>query len=109
MPGIPSDRLAFHPESRHIVVIHNNNFFSLPVYGSAGEQLSAEQIETSLGSIVAGEAGAGPGPGVGALTSQDRDTWADHHSMLVGDYQNSQAGLVLCCGQHYVIVTAGCR
>merc|ERR1712088_919276 len=81
IPGSPSDSQAFHPDSRHIVVIHRGQFYQVEVYGEAGELLSAEQIEDQLQKVVA-MAPSEPAPGVGILTSLPRDLWAAHHPVL---------------------------
>ena len=54
MPGAPSDTQSFHPESRHIVVIHQGHFYRVDVYGEAGELLSAEQVEAQLQQVGGG-------------------------------------------------------
>jgi len=81
VPGLPSDSQTFHPDSRHIVVIHRGHFYQVEVYGEAGELLSTDQIEDQLQKVVS-MAPSEPAPGVGILTSLPRDLWAAHYPVL---------------------------
>jgi len=81
IPGLPSDSQTFHPDSRHIVVIHRGHFYQVEVYGEAGELLSTDQIEDQLQKVVS-MAPSEPAPGVGILTSLPRDLWAAHYPVL---------------------------
>jgi len=86
MPSIPLDTQSFNPESKHIIVIYKNHFFKVEVYGETGEQLSSEQIQTSLEDIV--KMVGDTGPEIGILTSNNRDDWSNDHVLLSKNKKN---------------------
>ncbi|KAF6034717.1 hypothetical protein EB796_006976 [Bugula neritina] len=86
VPGLKRDRLVCYPPNkpnapRHIVVMHNNQFFSLDMYGSDGKPLGEMQIHKLLSKIVANS--QDEGPAVGVLTTGNRNTWAKTHASLL--------------------------
>eukprot|EP00092_Neocalanus_flemingeri_P016041 GFUD01017361.1.p1 GENE.GFUD01017361.1~~GFUD01017361.1.p1 ORF type:complete len:687 (-),score=159.37 GFUD01017361.1:44-2104(-) len=86
MPAMPSDKQSFNPQSKHILVIYNNHFFKVEVYGETGEQLSAEQIQASLEDIV--KMVSDTGPEIGILTSNNRDEWSKDYEILASNKKN---------------------
>ncbi|KAK2174837.1 hypothetical protein NP493_772g02027 [Ridgeia piscesae] len=88
LPGRDAVRQFSSDDAKHIVVIHNNHFFSVDVYGKNGEQLSQDQLYQQLRSVV--ERSPTLAPPVGILTANERDTWAEVSKVL-------QAG---CWGGH---------
>jgi carnitine O-acetyltransferase len=90
VPGIPGDSLVFHPNSKHIVVIVNEKFFKVPVYGADGNMLSEAQLIDQLQScIVKGDDHRHQK--VGILTSDMRDNWATAYQDLVSNDFNRHA------------------
>jgi len=86
MPALPLDKQSFNPESKHIIVIYKNYFFKVEVYGETGEQLSAEQIQSSLEDIV--KMVTDTGPEIGILTSNNRDDWSKDFALLANNKKN---------------------
>ena len=84
-PVKPSDTAKkFNPATNnHIIVIRKHRFFLVPLVDIAGNEYSAAEIENQLQNIIA-HAGseASPTP-VGALTSDNRDLWADAREALL--------------------------
>ncbi|KAJ3213079.1 Carnitine O-acetyltransferase mitochondrial [Dinochytrium kinnereticum] len=76
IPKIPEDitRTSDPYKSNHLIVIRNNQFYYFDLVHSNGRQLSTAEIESQLNKIykMAGNQSEAP---VGALTTEDRDTW----------------------------------
>ncbi|KAG8199407.1 hypothetical protein JTE90_000275 [Oedothorax gibbosus] len=94
IPECPTDSLVFHalhPESpKHIVVAHNNHYFSVDVYGDDGKPLNESQLLAQLQSVVA-QSSIEKSP-IGVLTTLDRDSWAKAYKRLRKyDYQNKES------------------
>ncbi|KAF9555322.1 acyltransferase ChoActase/COT/CPT [Agrocybe pediades] len=84
-PVKPSDTAEkFDPKTNnHIVVLRKNRFYVVPLANSAGVEFSAAEIEAQLQNIIA-HAGSSPHPTpIGALTSDNRDLWADAREALL--------------------------
>ena len=85
-PEKPSDTARkFNPlTNNHIIVIRKNRFFVVPLVDTTtGQEYSAREIEIQLENIIA-YAGSKPSPTpVGALTSDNRDLWADARQALL--------------------------
>eukprot|EP01102_Stenamoeba_stenopodia_P008279 TRINITY_DN2367_c0_g1_i1.p1 TRINITY_DN2367_c0_g1~~TRINITY_DN2367_c0_g1_i1.p1 ORF type:complete len:654 (+),score=135.13 TRINITY_DN2367_c0_g1_i1:43-2004(+) len=60
-------------ESRHLVVLHNKNFYSFDVLNEKGEQMSDAKLASTFARILSDSSAAGEG--VGVLTTLDRDEW----------------------------------
>lgn len=84
IPGIPSDGLIHfgadvNPPS-HIVVAHNNHYFSVDVYGEDGAPLNESQLLAQL-QVVVSQSQHVKNP-IGILTTEHRDTWAKAYKRL---------------------------
>lgn len=77
-PTVPSSQaVASDPPSYNITVTIRNHFYDLQVIDpETGKILSPQSIEDGLKAIVADAKTRGDAPGVGVLSSDDRDTWA---------------------------------
>ncbi len=74
IPGATRDALEQYPDSRHVVVVRENRFFSLDVLDEQGRVYAAEDLERALHRIVDDVESAGPPLGV--LTTDRRRVWA---------------------------------
>jgi carnitine O-acetyltransferase len=74
VPGATRDRLEQHPDSRHVVVVRDNRFFSLDVLDEVGRPYAVDRLERALRRIV--EETVSTGTPVGVLTTDRRRTWA---------------------------------
>jgi carnitine O-acetyltransferase len=87
-PTVPSDTAKkFAPEQHnHIVFVRNNRFYEVPVVID-GKEVSARDLEAMIDQVVASADKAGKGEAVGALTSENRDTWtkAREHLSSIGN------------------------
>ena len=88
IPGANRDSVRVTPNSRHIVVIHNNRYFRLNVYDEKGRPSSEDQIMGALRYITEvlpkekpREFG-GKAEEIGALSAVHRDEWARSHAAL---------------------------
>lgn len=84
-----ASRVAAHPkdypikyspqDNKHIIAIRKNQFFKIP-YEVAGKQLNTSELEKQFQRIYEL---AERVPAVGALTSENRDVWADARKILI--------------------------
>ncbi|KAK2612874.1 Carnitine O-acetyltransferase mitochondrial [Conoideocrella luteorostrata] len=81
MAARPTDFPAKFPanENKHVIAIRKNQFFKIP-HEVGGKQLNTSELEKQFRRIyeVAKHV-----PAVGALTSENRDIWADARELLV--------------------------
>ena len=80
VPGTEEDELVQYTQSRHIVVICNNQYFKLNMYydEKSGKYLSRLDIQLQIERILDAAEKGKPDPYVAALTSQGRTEWAEH-------------------------------
>jgi carnitine O-acetyltransferase len=90
-PVIPSDTAhKFDPQSNnHVVFIRKNKFYSVPLEVN-GVQLTTAELEAQVQNIIdhAGHTASIP---VGALTSENRDIWANARETLVSSPLNAKS------------------
>jgi len=91
VPGEPKDSLIFNPNSKHIIVAHNKNFFKLTVADSSGKWMNKDQMLTALKAIVNESNNLGQGAPVGGLTSDNRDNWAAAYKLLSANNANASS------------------
>eukprot|EP00094_Tigriopus_californicus_P003719 TCALIF_03579-PA protein Name:"Similar to CRAT Carnitine O-acetyltransferase (Columba livia)" AED:0.31 eAED:0.31 QI:419/0.9/0.81/1/0.7/0.63/11/0/744 len=89
MPGKTKDYLSLNPNSKHMVVIHHNNFYRVSLYDDEGHLLSEPQIFGSLLHCVKDSREKGRGPAVGLLTSDNRDNWFQAYEKLLPGNENT--------------------
>ncbi|XP_035223735.1 carnitine O-acetyltransferase-like isoform X2 [Stegodyphus dumicola] len=84
IPGYPKDSLALYgmdaEKPRHIVVAHNNHYFSVDVYGDDGAPLNESQLLGQFLEIVK-QSQYQKSP-IGVLTTLHRDAWAKAYKRL---------------------------
>ncbi|KAI1177448.1 acyltransferase ChoActase/COT/CPT [Nemania sp. FL0916] len=74
---------------KHIIAIRKNHFFKIQ-HEVDGQQLNTSELEAQFKKVY--ELATTPGPAVGALTSENRDIWADaREHMLAASPNNAQA------------------
>ncbi|XP_026271805.1 carnitine O-acetyltransferase isoform X1 [Frankliniella occidentalis] len=82
-PDMPLDRLRFADPNcppKHITVVHNNQFFKVPVFNERGQVLDETQLLFMLKNVI--DNSKTPGPPVGILTSAPRDDWSKAYKEL---------------------------
>lgn len=81
VPAKPADYPVKYPaaENKHLVVVRKNQFFKV-AHEINGQQLSTKELEQQFQRIyeIAEKA-----PAVGALTSENRDTWTEMREALI--------------------------
>lgn len=84
-PVKPSDTAEkFDPKTNnHIIVVRKNRFFLVPLANASGIEFSAAEIEAQLNNIIAQAGSTRHSTPVGALTSDNRDLWADAREALL--------------------------
>ncbi|XP_035684384.1 carnitine O-acetyltransferase-like isoform X2 [Branchiostoma floridae] len=94
LPGDQRDQVVVYgpdcdDRPRHIVVVHNNQFFSLDVYDNNWKPLSQDLIHAQLQRVVCQS--KHPGVPVGILTTENRDTWGRVYKVLKKDKHNKRS------------------
>lgn len=77
-PTKPSDtaKKFDHTKHNHVVLVRKNKFFKVALADKSGRELSAAELEAQIEKVIA-LAGNEKATPVGALTSENRDTWTD--------------------------------
>ncbi|KAK2145778.1 hypothetical protein LSH36_658g01036 [Paralvinella palmiformis] len=93
IPGAKRDEMVTYPGDhpkapKHITVIHNNHFFTVPVYGSDGAQLSMKQLIGQFEHVI--NQSQSPAPPVGILGTDKRDNWYKAYTKMCKDKKNKQ-------------------
>lgn len=78
-----------YEENKHILVIRKNQFFKI-MHEVDGKQLNTSELEQQFRSIYQR---AEKLPAVGALTSENRDVWADARTVLIAADPGNEASL----------------
>ncbi|XP_033124898.1 carnitine O-acetyltransferase-like [Anneissia japonica] len=106
IPGRKIDSIVTYPadgsnSSKHIVVAHNNQFFSLDLFKNGWTPLTRSEIYHQLCNIV--NKSKNPSTPVGILTSENRNTWGKIYNEMSKDRTNRTTfdkinrGFVLLC------------
>ncbi|THH06706.1 hypothetical protein EW146_g9528 [Bondarzewia mesenterica] len=93
-PVIPSDTAhKFDPKQHnHIVFVRKNRFFEVQLAHPDGTELSAADLEMQITKVLS-LAGSQEGTPIGALTSENRDIWANARQRLVNASLKNKASL----------------
>lgn len=93
-PVKPSDKARkYDPTTHnHVVFVRKNKFFKVPLADKSGRELSAAELEAQIEKVIA-MAGQWKAVPVGALTSENRDTWTDARDALLAASQENAASL----------------
>eukprot|EP01116_Phalansterium_solitarium_P000730 TRINITY_DN10583_c0_g1_i1.p2 TRINITY_DN10583_c0_g1~~TRINITY_DN10583_c0_g1_i1.p2 ORF type:complete len:644 (-),score=241.54 TRINITY_DN10583_c0_g1_i1:254-2128(-) len=92
IPAPNRDYVVTTYDSRHIVVISHDQYYALDVIKENGDFVSEAEIQANLRDIVAQSSRtASAAPGVGVLTTEDRNRWAALRTELVSDPHNAKA------------------
>ncbi|KDR82388.1 hypothetical protein GALMADRAFT_237669 [Galerina marginata CBS 339.88] len=74
----------FDPKTNnHIIVLRKNRFYIVPLANASGIEFSAAEIEAQLNNIIAHAGSTPQSTPIGALTSDNRDLWADARESLL--------------------------
>ncbi|KAF9523928.1 acyltransferase ChoActase/COT/CPT [Crepidotus variabilis] len=74
--------------NNHIVVVRKNRFFTVPLANASGQEYSAADLEAQFNEIIKFAGEKRSDTPVGALTSDNRDLWADAREKLIGASPN---------------------
>ncbi|EJF63177.1 acyltransferase ChoActase/COT/CPT [Dichomitus squalens LYAD-421 SS1] len=83
----------FDPKTHnHVVFVRKNKFYKVQLADKSGRELSAPELEAQIEKVIA-LAGNEKAPPVGALTSENRDNWADARAALLAASPSNAAAL----------------
>lgn len=83
--------VKFSPDDhKHILAIRNNQFFKIP-HELAGKQLNTAELEKLFARVY--QLATDKVPAVGALTTENRDVWADARDILLQASPGNKAAL----------------
>lgn len=93
-PTKPSDTARkFDPATHnHVVFVRKNKFYKVALADESGRELSAAELEVQAERVIQ-MAGSEKAPAVGALTSENRDVWADARAALLAASPSNAASL----------------
>ena len=83
-PVKPSDTARkFDPVTHnHVTFVRKNKFFQVALADKGGRELTAAELEAQIEKVIS-MAGSEKAPALGALTAENRDTWADVSSFVL--------------------------
>lgn len=101
IPAKPADYGAKYSadENKHILVIRKNNFFKVP-HEHNGQQLNTTELEAQFNKVYML---AEKSPGVGIMTTENRDRWADMRGRLIKTSAGNKAALESIEGASFVV------
>lgn len=101
IPAKPSDYGAKYPaeENKHIVVVRKNNFFKIPTEQN-GKQLNATEFEAQFNKVYQM---AQKSPGVGVMTTENRDRWTDMRQRLIKANPGNKNTLEIIEGASFMV------
>ncbi|CAD6501212.1 BgTH12-01466 [Blumeria graminis f. sp. triticale] len=101
IPKKPSDQPVKHShiENKHILVIRKNQFFKV-YHDVDGQQLNTSELEMQFKRILEIAKSV---PAVGALTSENRDVWADARNLLLRVHPTNAAALAIIESASFVV------
>lgn len=89
IPGIERDNLSFHPESQHIVLVIDNEYYKIPVYNKEKRILSEDQIVSQIKQCVnESKSRKTKSAPIGLLSTDHRDNWGKAYAELINDPKN---------------------
>ncbi|KAL4244688.1 carnitine/choline acetyltransferase family protein [Abortiporus biennis] len=94
LPVKPSDTARKYDAAthNHVVFVRKNKFFKVPLVDESGRELTAAELEVQVERVIR-LAGSEKAPAVGALTSDNRDVWADARASLIAADPKNVASL----------------
>lgn len=93
--------IKFAPgENKHIIVIRKNQFFKV-LHEVGGKQLNTSELEQQFSRIY--QLASSVVPPIGALTSENRDVWADARQLLVDAHPSNAAALEAIESSSFVV------
>ncbi|KAK9768335.1 Carnitine O-acetyltransferase mitochondrial [Basidiobolus ranarum] len=107
-PKKPSDYAeTYDPATNnHIAVVRKNKYYIIDMFHN-GQQLSALELENQFERIIA-DAGSDKAPALGAITCDNRDTWADVRPIILqsapeneGLLKKLESSILLVCLDDY--------
>lgn len=87
--GTDEPQIYSAAENEYFVVIRKNRFFKMPIKGESGSNLTTAELEAQFNKIYKATEGSARGPAVGALSSENRDIWADSRELLLKNPKNA--------------------
>lgn len=89
IPHEKRDKLSFN-NSKHVTVIHNNHIFHVDLWGEDNIMLNEDQITQQLKNVI-DQSSSLNHEGIGILTSENRNSWAEAYQLLSKDKTNRES------------------
>jgi carnitine O-palmitoyltransferase 2 len=113
LPKLGQDELKVSPGSKHLVVQRGTKFYAFDVLRDNGDAVADEQILANVEGILAQPltAGGPDAPGMGLMTTMNRDAWANARQKLEASSVNKasleqiDSALFVVCLEHESPVT----
>ncbi|CAG9854536.1 unnamed protein product [Phyllotreta striolata] len=86
IPKPHRDTLEFNPNSKHIIIVKNNNYYRLDVLNETGDTPSLHELINQL-TVIAEDSVDSSSP-IGVLTADNRDNWSRAYEELIKDPTN---------------------
>lgn len=109
VPGSRRDKIVNYnyskEQARHIIVAHNNHFFSVDIIGNDGQLLNRQQLYDQFSAVVERSSYPWSTP-LGIMTSENRSVWGSLYEKMAKNRDNrrlfdliNRAIFVLCLDQ----------
>lgn len=90
-PGKDDPIIFSAAENEYFIVIRKNRFFKVPIKGQNGSNLTTAELEAQFSKIYRATEGNTRGPAIGALSSENRDVWAEARELLIKNPKNAKS------------------
>ena len=91
IPQIGKDKLHHCSDSKHFIVIHKGNFYSVNLFDQNGNLVPPAQIHACIANILSNSQSVKTDECVGVLTTLNRDHWAEVRSKMTNSAKNLAA------------------
>jgi carnitine O-acetyltransferase len=105
IPHPSRDAMLYHPNSRHMVVLSHNHYYTVEIITEDGGVVPEKNIQRQL-QLILNESGpfGSREPDIGVLTADWRDSWANMRSELISTHEDNRRTLNMIDSALFVLV-----